>query len=115
MRPEPDEERLRQPKPDEERLRRVGVSIDGGEGALPPPKGEAGKALAKRGEAEGKGEGKAKTTRKNGEKKAGKLSKYSKVRDREGRGKHTCKQKNRQSNKRHNRQQNRLKGGNTKT
>ena len=49
VRPEPDEERLRQPKPDEERLRRVGVSIEGGEGALPPPKGEAGKALAKGG------------------------------------------------------------------
>ena len=39
MRPKPDEERLRQPKPDEERLRRVGVSINGGEGALPPQKG----------------------------------------------------------------------------
>ena len=48
-RPKPDEERLRQPKPDEERLRRVGVSIDGGEGAPPPPEGEAGKALAKGG------------------------------------------------------------------
>ena len=79
-----------------------------------PQRGRQGKPLPKGGSG-GKGEGKAKTTRKNGEKKAGKLSKYSKVRDREGRGKHTCKQKNRQSNKRHNRQQNRLKGGNTKT
>ena len=55
-----------------------------------PQRGRQGKPLPKGGSG-GKGEGKAKTTRKNGEKKAGKLSKYNKVRDREGRGGHTSK------------------------
>ena len=52
-----------------------------------PQRGRQGKPLPKGGSG-GKGEGKAKTTRKNGEKKAGKLSKCSKGRERRGRGKH---------------------------
>ena len=48
------------------------------EGALPPPKGEAGKAHAKGGKRRERG----REDQNNTKKKAGKLSKYSKVRDR---------------------------------
>ena len=56
-----------------------------------PQRGMQGKPLPKGGSG-GKGEGKAKTTRKKGEEKAGKLSTHSKVREREGRGKHARRQ-----------------------
>ena len=59
---------MRQPKPGEERLRWVGVSINGGEGALPPPQeGEEGKPLPK-GESGEEKEEKAKQQARNGEK-----------------------------------------------